>query len=144
MRFAVATAAVLTVALTAAVAFADSVGPISFEAPTYVVGDIDGQDGWKSTGPFDHAVAAQSLYSSFDSQSLRISNAVTSGSFGDQTFSKELVSEAGETDSTGRRRLRSSPETTSRRASRSPRRCRLLSSPACRFPSARTGATVPG
>ena len=101
MRFAVATAAVLTVALTAAVAFADSVGPISFEAPTYVVGDIDGQDGWKSTGPFDHAVAAQSLHSSFDAQSLRISNAVTSGSFGDQTFSKELVSEAGETSAQG-------------------------------------------
>ena len=101
MRFAVATAAVLTVALTAAVAFADSVGPISFEAPTYVVGDIDGQDGWKSTGPYDHAVAAQSLYSSFDAQSLRISNAVTSGSFGDQTFSKELVSEAGETTAQG-------------------------------------------
>ena len=101
MRFAVATAAVLTVALTAAVAFADSIGPISFEAPTYVVGDIDGQDGWKSTGPYDHAVAAHSLYSSFDSQSLRISNAITSGSFSDHTFSKELVSEAGETTAQG-------------------------------------------
>jgi hypothetical protein len=101
MRFAVAAAAVLTVALTAAVAFADSVGPIDFEAPTYVVGDINGQDGWKSTGPYDHAVAAQSLHSSLDSQSLRISNAITSGSFGDHTFSKELVSEAGETTAQG-------------------------------------------
>ena len=101
MRFAVAAAAVLTVALSAAVAFADSVGPIIFEPPTYVVGDIDGQDGWKSTGPYDHAVAAQSLYAGFDSQSLRISNAITSGSFGDQTFSKELVSEAGETSAQG-------------------------------------------
>jgi hypothetical protein len=101
MRFAVAAAAVVTVALTAAVAFADSVGPIIFEPATYVVGDIDGQDGWKSTGPYDHAVATQSLYPGFDTQSLRISNAITSGSFGDQTFSKELVSEAGEISAQG-------------------------------------------
>jgi hypothetical protein len=97
----VAAAAALTLALTAAVAFADSVGPITFEAPTYVVGDIDGQDGWSSTGPFDHAVTTQSLHSSLDSQSLRISNAITSGSFGDQTFSKQLLSDAGETSAQG-------------------------------------------
>ena len=30
-----------------------TVGPINFEAPTYTVGDIDGQDGWSKTGPYD-------------------------------------------------------------------------------------------
>ena len=100
-RLAVAAVAVLTLTLTAAVALADSVGPITFEPPTYVVGDINGQDGWSSTGPYDHLVSTQSLYPSFGTQSLRISNAITSGSFGDQTFSKQLVDEAGETSAQG-------------------------------------------
>jgi hypothetical protein len=100
-RLAAAFAAVLTLGITATVALADNVGPILFDPPTYVVGDIHGQDGWSSSGPYDHAVAAQSLYSSFGPQSLRISNAVTSGSFGDQTFSKELANEAGESSAQG-------------------------------------------
>ena len=70
---------------------------------SYSLGTINGQDGWSSLGAagmgcatYDHAVAAQSTYPSFGSQSLRISNAVVSGCFGDQTFSKSLVDEAGE------------------------------------------------
>jgi hypothetical protein len=87
--------------LVTGVARADSVGPITFEPPTYVPGDINGQDGWTSLGPYDHVVATQNLYSSFGTQSLRISNAITSGSFADQTFSKQLVNEAGETSAQG-------------------------------------------
>lgn len=40
------------------------------------------------------------VVSSGGGQALRVSNAVTSGSFGDQTFSKSLVDEAGETHAT--------------------------------------------
>jgi hypothetical protein len=97
----VAAVAAAALTVTAAVALADDLGPITFEPPTYVVGDIHGQDGWSSSGPYDHAVAAQSLYPEFGTQSLRISNAITSGSFGDQTFSKELANEAGESTAQG-------------------------------------------
>ncbi|MEK7068547.1 MAG: hypothetical protein AAB964_01895 [Patescibacteria group bacterium] len=95
----VAAGAGIAMLLVAGVAFADTLGPIGFESPTYAVGTINGQDGWSKTGAYDVAVVANS-YSipAFGSQVLRISNAVTSGSFGDQTFSKPLVNEAGETD----------------------------------------------
>lgn len=81
---------------------------ITFEAPKYVLGTVNGQDGWTSTGSagsgcaiYDHAVASSTFgFKSFGKQSLRISNAVTSGCFGDQTFSKSLINEAGEASST--------------------------------------------
>lgn len=66
---------------------------------------LHGQDDWSSTGPYDHQVVLNSLgayhYPSFELQSLRISNAVTSGSFGDQTFSKRLDNAAGEPGADG-------------------------------------------
>lgn len=84
--------------MAAGVALADSAS-IDFDAPTYTIGTINGQDGWSSLGAagsgcavYDHAVAP-----SGGGQALRISNAVTSGCFGDQTFSKSLANEAGET-----------------------------------------------
>lgn len=84
-------------------ALADTLG-VDFESPTYAPGTINGQDGWSSLGAagsgcavYDHAVAAQSRYAAFGGQSLRMSNAVVSGCFGDQTFSKSLADEAGET-----------------------------------------------
>ncbi len=82
--------------LASATVLADS-NSIDFES--YTAGTINGQDGWSKTGSFDVAVVANT-YSipSFGSQTLRISDAVTSGSFGDQTFSKSLANEAGETD----------------------------------------------
>jgi len=81
-------------------AAADSTS-VTFESPTYTLGNINGQDGWSKTGPYDVAViATSSLPAGFGAQSLRVSNAVTSGSFGDQTFSKSLVNEAGEASST--------------------------------------------
>lgn len=95
-------AAVCALVLTSS-ALADTVGA-DFESPTYSPGTIDGQDGWSSLGAagsgcavYDHAVAAQSRYAAFGGQSLRVSNAVVSGCFGDQTFSKPLADEAGET-----------------------------------------------
>ncbi|HSW87586.1 MAG TPA: hypothetical protein VLG12_00310 [Candidatus Saccharimonadales bacterium] len=83
--------------------FADA-SSITFEPPTYHIGSINGQDGWSSLGSagmgcatYDHTVSANTYgYLSFGTQALRISNAVTSGCFGDQTFSKSLVDEAGE------------------------------------------------
>jgi hypothetical protein len=96
---------------TPSTAMADTIGLITFESSQgYVVGDINGQPTfdtlpngkWQKTGPLydvrvdfvsNHADAA--TYG-FGSQALRISNAVTSGSFGDQTFSPGLGDEAGE------------------------------------------------
>ena len=80
---------------------ADVVGPINFEPPAYSVGDINGQHGWKKTGPYDVAVAPLSSFPAaagyrFGKQALRSSDAFVSGSFGDQTFSPGLANEAGE------------------------------------------------
>lgn len=82
------------------VALADNLS-INFESSIYTVGSINGQDGWSATGPYDQAVVLNTYgYTTFDSQSFRISNAVTSGSFGDWVFSKSLANEVGETSST--------------------------------------------
>jgi hypothetical protein len=73
--------------------------------PWYIVGKIHLQDDWSSAGPYDHFVVNNMVpptsysYPTFGSQSLRISNAITSGSFGDQTFSKRTPNYAGETTS---------------------------------------------
>jgi hypothetical protein len=89
---------------------ADSIGLITFESSQgYNVGNIDGQPvlgtlpngKWSKTGPYDVQVALVSSYAAaigygFGSQALRISDAVTSGNFGDQTFSPGLGDEAGE------------------------------------------------
>ena len=54
------------------------------------------------TGPYDAAIVANSGVAAvaFGQQSLRISNATTSGSFADQTFSAPLTDGAGESTST--------------------------------------------
>jgi hypothetical protein len=85
----------------APVAGADTVGPITFEPPAYSTGDINGQQGWMKTGPYDVAVASLSGFPAasgygFGTQALRLSDAFTSGSFGDQTFSPGLANSAGE------------------------------------------------
>jgi len=80
--------------------FADSYSA-NFETPTFTVGNINAQDGWMKTGTFDVAVVSNTYgIASFGSQSLRLSDAVTSGSFGDQTFAKPLANAVGEVDST--------------------------------------------
>jgi hypothetical protein len=91
-------------------AAADSLGLITFEqSQGYFVGNIHGQPigftlpngKWSKTGGYDVQVALVSTFPDaagygFGSQALRISDAVTSGSFGDQTFSPGLGDEAGE------------------------------------------------
>lgn len=104
------TVMLLASSLVATIAQAETGPMITFESPPYTAGIIDGQDGWSSPGSagggcgvlLDHAVAAQSTYTSFGSQSLRISNARTTGCFGDQTISKSLIDEAGETEATNK------------------------------------------
>ena len=100
-----------TVLLFASVAGADAVGPITFESSQgYVPGDINGQPllsnslpngKWMKLGPYDVKVVPVSAYPAaagygFGSQTMQISDAVTNGSFGDQTFSPGLGDEAGE------------------------------------------------
>lgn len=81
-------------------ALADSVST-NFETPTYNTGNINGQDGWMKTGSFDVSVETNSYgFASFGGQVLRTSDAVTSGSFGDQTFAKPLTDAVGETAAT--------------------------------------------
>ncbi|MDB5225503.1 MAG: exported protein of unknown function [Candidatus Adlerbacteria bacterium] len=64
----------------------------------YSLGSVNGQHGWASTGPFDQAVVTNTYgYTDFGCKTLRISNAVTSGSFADQTYSYSVANEAGET-----------------------------------------------
>ena len=67
---------------------------VGFEGPSYAVGDINGQQGWSKTGSYDAQVSSGASYQG--SQSLRISNGITSGSFGDQTFTPQLAVPAGE------------------------------------------------
>jgi hypothetical protein len=93
-------------------AMGDSLGLITFESSQgYILGDINGQPPtnnnfpngkWSKTNPaYDVQVVSVSSYTAaagygFGSQALRLSNFVTSGSFGDQTFSPGLGDEAGE------------------------------------------------
>lgn len=90
----------------AAMSLTVSAQTINFENPPYTTGTIHNQDGWSSLGGaglgcanYDHKVTTNNASApvSFGAQSLRISNAVTSGCFSDQTFSKSNPNEAGET-----------------------------------------------
>ena len=65
----------------------------------FTTGLVDGQGGWTvSNHAFDYAIAdTTGLYGGvLGTRALRVSNAVTSGSFGDQLFSEQLANEAGE------------------------------------------------
>lgn len=80
---------------------ADSAG-VTFEPPVYSFGSVHGQDGWSASGPYDQGVVPNKAnVAGFGLQSFRMSNAVVSGSFGDQVFSKPVVNEAGESDAVG-------------------------------------------
>ena len=96
----------------------------NFEA--FTIGAIDGQFDWKSLGGagaappanpldthcavYDHVIddntAAGALYhaAGFGRRSLRISNAVTSGCYGDQTFTSRAANPAGQFGATSRSR----------------------------------------
>jgi hypothetical protein len=82
------------------VAAADTVSPnpITFDSSQgYVAGPINGQHGWSDTGGYDAQVVANPGVPGFGDQSLQISDATTSGSFGDQTFAPGLTQPASET-----------------------------------------------
>ncbi len=70
---------------------------------SFIIGDLNGQDGWTSGHgssfcPLYDVGVVDNLYGymSFGGKSLRISNAITCGSYNDQTFSPSLADEAGE------------------------------------------------
>ncbi len=64
-------------------------------------GTVNGKEGWSVTGPYDQAVVDNTYgYPTMGCKAFRISNAVTSGSFGDQVFTFSNANEAGETDAT--------------------------------------------
>lgn len=70
-------------------------GSIDFDS--YNIGDINDQHGWSKTGPYDVNVVDATRFNF--GKALQISNAVTSGAFGDQAFSPGLTQPAGETAS---------------------------------------------
>jgi len=79
---------------------AESIGPITFESP-YTTISISGQQGWSSAvnPAFDQSVVSTSGFGSpsgFQSQAFRISDAVTSDSFGDWVFAPPLTDSVGE------------------------------------------------
>jgi hypothetical protein len=85
-----------------AASFADSLS-VNFESPTYTPGSISGQDGWSNAvnPSYDQAVVTNTYgYSSFGGQAFRLSDAVTSGSFGDWVFAKPLTNGVGESSAT--------------------------------------------
>ncbi len=91
-------------ALAAVMVIAALAASFTLNLEGYNVGTVNGQDGWSSTGSigaggpgYDHQVVANTGVAGFDTRSFRISNAVTSGSFGDHTFTRTLADEAGET-----------------------------------------------
>src|SRR3954453_22872149 len=77
-------------------ALADSKA-IDFEPTTYVPGSIQGQDGWGGSGiPINPNIDQEIVNpqtsgdATFGTQSFRISNSFTSGTFGDWPFSPSL------------------------------------------------------
>ncbi len=81
---------------------AASVTATGFEPSAFAIGALTtpGQGGWSmfSSGceAYDIAIAANPGVAGFGSQSLRFSNAVTSGCFSDWLFSAPVTNEAGE------------------------------------------------
>jgi hypothetical protein len=96
MTFAAFSMAALGLFASFAAADTISPNPITFNSDQgYHPGNINGQQGWSNTGSYDANVVSTSLYG-FGDQALQISDAVATGSFGDQTFSPGLSSPAGE------------------------------------------------
>lgn len=104
-RTTIRTTAPLTLLLGMLLALPAQAATSSTDFDALALGTIHGQAGWSSAGAatgscalYDHAVVDNTYgYASFGAKSLRISNAVTSGCFGDQTFSPSVADGAGET-----------------------------------------------
>jgi hypothetical protein len=81
-----------------AAADTSSPNPITFDSNQgYILGSINGHQGWSDTGGYDAQVVPNPGVPGFGDQSLQISDASTSGSFGDQTFAPALTQPASET-----------------------------------------------
>ncbi len=80
----------------------DNSGAIRFEnSQGYNTGSINGVNGWSATGAYDYGVVANTFgYSNFNDQAFRISNGITSGSFGDWAFATPNTNGAGESGAT--------------------------------------------
>ena len=73
----------------------DSVSMTTFD--TFATGTVNAQNSWSSTGSYDQEVVPNTYgFEEFGCKSLRISNAVTSGAFGNQTFAAPTAGTAGE------------------------------------------------
>jgi hypothetical protein len=95
-----AAVALLLLIIGAVPAMADT-STSTFEPPAYSIGSIAGQNGWlPGVNPsYDQAVVSTTgtgAPNAFGQQSLRMSDNVTSGSFGDWVFSPAVANEAGE------------------------------------------------
>lgn len=67
----------------------------------FSTGSVNGQGGWSATGPYDQAIVDNVYgFAGFGCKTLRISDSVTSGSFGDQIFAAPVANAAGEVDAT--------------------------------------------
>ena len=112
---------------------------ITFDAP-YTLGNINGQDGWSKTGPYDVAVVSMRGGKRFASRTR-----VTSGSLGDQTFSQSLRKRSRRDVRHERRPLRRHASDLFRSLSGTSRRSYpARSSPASPFSLAPTAATAEG
>jgi hypothetical protein len=97
---------VIGVSLGIALATPAAADSLSIDFESYALGSPNSQDGWSATGAsgmgcalYDHEIVANTYgIAAFGATTLRMSNAVTSGCFGDQTFSKSLTDEAGESN----------------------------------------------
>jgi hypothetical protein len=92
---------VALVAATITLASVQAVGAdaLSEDFEAFAIGSPNGQNGWQFTGAYDAAIVDP--FTSFGvlgmgDRAFRISNATTSGSFGDWVFSKSLTDDAGE------------------------------------------------
>jgi Ca2+-binding RTX toxin-like protein len=98
---------VFAVSLIVCATFVFAASALTENFESYTLGTINGQGAWTSSGAagsgcavYDHKVSSSYGVPGFGTQSLRISNAVTSGCFGDMTFAAPLADAAGEIDST--------------------------------------------
>jgi uncharacterized repeat protein (TIGR01451 family) len=94
MRLVLATA--VSMALLAGGVAVAGTATSNFEPPTFHPGSVDGQGGWRASA-FDQEVVANGLPTGvgFGTQSFRLSNAVASGGFSNQTYSPEVSPPAG-------------------------------------------------
>lgn len=81
-----------------------AVGPATTDFESFTIASVNGQAGWTSGHGssfcplYDEGVVSNTFgYPTFGTQSFRISNAITCGSYNDMTLSPSLADEAGET-----------------------------------------------